>query len=236
MSAAAAFLMAAAVATRPLPTMMHGGPALVAAFKAAYGEASQHRLADEAGNDYTLTPSALIRTAEGFFLVAAADNDAGCHACFAGIAVTAFANDHGHLGRVTGRIPVYAGGDGSDAPAGWRIDTRLMGEPALLIEGGWEGTGCRGHGVGVVELAAQPVVRLEYLALTRDQEDIGDAYGSEHIVGHVVPRHDDGGFVVRYSGWTKPGGHRRVPVDITVTYHLKGDRFVPDKTVDDLRC
>ncbi len=231
-------LAAPTVAAAAGLNVVRHGPMLQAAFKAAYGETRSHHMTIGTDGDFTLTPSALIHTREGFFLVAAASMDSGgCHVCESGVAVTGFADDHGHPGKMTGQEPLISGGTGFNTPTVWRLDRGYTQYPALLVEGGWRGQGCRSHGVGIVELAPDgPHSRLDYLAEAKDIEDFGDAYGGEHVVGRRMSAHAGQGFVMHYAGWTHPGGYRRLALDITVTYRPKNGRLVPDKVVDDLTC
>jgi len=233
MSAAAALLLAAAISV-PDATIVRQGSTLQAAFTAAYGEARHHRMTT-GDDDYTLTPSALIRTKAGFVLVADAYNEAGCHACMSGLAMTTFADVDGKPGKITGRLPFEPGGYGSETRATWTIERRLTRYPALLIEGGWGGQGCTSHGPTLVELTPErPIERLAYLAFAKDDTE-ADCWRI-HAVGTVVPGRQGVSFAMRYRGWTWPAGHRHVPLNRTVTYRLKNGKFVPDSPVDDLTC
>ena len=241
MSLAFALILNATVAApASLPTAIVQGPDLQAAFVTAYGEAKRHHVtlrqnSASQPSGFTLTPQALIHDEAGFFLVALARNDQDCHACASGLALTAFANVHGKPGKITGRLPFVESGTGLTQGMSWLVSTGLTRYPALRIDTGWTGQGCASDGFILVELATVPVVRADYVALTKD--DMENDCCRVHMTGKLMLGTAGDRFAVRYSGWTRPAGHRRQPINRTVTWHMKDGRFVADATVvGDLTC
>ena len=203
-------------------------PQARAVFARVYGsEISVDRTIDGRpdSNTYTYSPRTLLETRTGFFLIANAENASGCHACSSGIAVTGLAKADGKPGDVISTLPLVEGGTGSQTLPDLIMESRLLTEPAIRVQGGWGGQGCASTGFTLVSLSVDgPHQTSDFIPLSWRIKD--SLLAPEDIRAHFDKVQPGQQFRVTYSGWKMVRG-RKIPYRRAVIFRMTNGKFRP---------
>ncbi len=215
----------------------HLTPQARAVFTRVYGsETSIERTLDGKtdSNTYTYSPRTLLETRTGFFLIANAENTSGCHACTSGISVTGLAKADGKPEDVISTLPLVEGGTGSQTLPDLIMESRLLTDSAIRVQGGWGGQGCVSTGFTLVSLSVDgPHQTSGFVPLSRRIED--SPFTSEDIHGLIDHIHPGKSFRITYSGW-KVVKSRKIPYRQAITFRFIKGQFQPDRDVTDYTC